>query len=87
MSDTLGNTVKILGETLISPGASQLIDGNIKSGGLHILGGLAAKALFGLPGFLLVAANSYTKSVTGESLYKTLVSSGAAAEVAEPAEA
>jgi hypothetical protein len=75
VSDSTGNGVKLLGEVVI-PGASQFIDGNIRSGGLHLLGSIAAMALIGGPGGLLVSAlvrgNSFTSSTKQKSLRQSL---------------
>jgi hypothetical protein len=75
VSDTTGNGVKLLGEVVV-PGASQFIDGNIKSGSLHLIGAAAAMAMLGGPGGLLVAAlvrgNSFTSSTLKKPLLKVL---------------
>jgi hypothetical protein len=75
VSDTTGNGVKLLGEVIV-PGASQFIDGNVKSGGLHLLGSVAAIAMLGGPGGLLVSAllrgNSFTTSTLDKPIYKAL---------------
>ncbi|HEX3127578.1 MAG TPA: DUF6072 family protein [Thermoanaerobaculia bacterium] len=63
----IGRSVKILGET-VAPGASLVLDGKILPGAAHLIGGLVARWAFGPIGWLLVAANSYSKSVTGRSL-------------------
>ena len=63
------NAVKLIGESLV-PGASLLMDGEILSGGAHLVVGLAAKALLGPIGLGLVVANSYAKSTTGKNLLK-----------------
>ena len=59
---------KLLGEVILTPGASLLLDGDIKSGMGHVVAGLLARVVFGVPGVLLVAANSYSASRTGKSL-------------------
>jgi hypothetical protein len=72
----VGNGIKLLGEVVV-PGASQFIDGNIRNGGLHLLGAVAAMTLLGGPGGLLVSAlvrgNSYTSSTLDKTLYRSLV--------------
>jgi hypothetical protein len=65
----IGNAVKLIGELAILPGTSQLLDGNITSGAAHAAIGWAAGALLGLPGLILVAANSYSQSVSNKGLY------------------
>ena len=64
----LSRGVKIVGESAIAPGSSLILDGDVIGGGAHLIGGLAAKALLGPVGLFLVAANSYSKSVTGKHL-------------------
>jgi hypothetical protein len=63
--------VKLAGET-IAPGASLLLDGKVGMGALHFVGGALARMAFGPLGLLLVAANSYSTSVTGKSLMANL---------------
>ena len=67
----IGRGIKILGETVV-PGASLVLDGKILPGAAHLVGGLVARWAFGPVGWLLVAANSYSKSVTGRSLTEHL---------------
>ena len=69
------NAVKLIGEVVITPGMSQLLDGNITSGAVHAAVGFLAKAFLGLPGLLLVAANSYSSSVTGKYLHEQVMES------------
>src|SRR5215204_912780 len=69
----IGRGIKILGETVV-PGASLVLDGKILPGTVHLVGGLVARWAFGPVGWLLVAANSYSKSVTGRSLTEHLQS-------------
>lgn len=65
---TANNAIKLAGEGLIAPGASLLLDGDIKGGGAHLVVGLAAKALLGPIGWFLVAADSFSRSTSGKSL-------------------
>ncbi|MFT5164213.1 MAG: hypothetical protein ACI9FJ_002814 [Alteromonadaceae bacterium] len=58
----------IAGETFLLPGTSLLAKGEYKAGLVHAGIGLAAKVALGPVGLLLVAANSYCKSKTGEGL-------------------
>jgi len=67
----LSRAVKLAGET-IAPGASLLLDGKVGVGALHFVGGALARMAFGPLGLLLVAANSYSTSVTGKSLVANL---------------
>jgi len=73
------NGIKLLGEVVI-PGASQFIDGNVKSGSLHLLGSVAAITMLGGPGGLLVSAllrgNSFTESTLHKPLLKALFGGG-----------
>ncbi len=64
--------IKIAGEALVAPGSSLILDGDIVRGGLHLVGGLVAKAVLGPLGWFLVAANSYSKSVAGGHLHENL---------------
>lgn len=66
--EVVARGVKLIGESLFLPGSSLILDGDIKGGALHAIGGLAAKALIGPVGWLLVAANSYSQSVSDKSL-------------------
>lgn len=71
--DTLRNGAKVLGEAFVAPGTSLLLDGKVKEGALHLGGGILAKLVFGVPGLLVVAANSYSQSVTGQGLLQNLM--------------
>jgi len=66
--DLLTKSLKLLGEIIFTPGASLLVDGDVKSGIIHVGVGFMARRMLGLPGALLVGANSYSQSVTGKSL-------------------
>ena len=68
-NDTVRNAIKLIGDFAVFPGTSQFLDGNIPSGVAHVAIGLAAKALLGIPGIMLVAANSYSQSVSKKGLY------------------
>jgi len=63
----LKNGVKLVGEMLL-PGTSLLLDEKIRPGMAHAAIGILARVVLGVPGLLLVAANSYTQSTTGTSL-------------------
>ena len=67
----IGRGIKAIGETVV-PGASLVLDGKILPGAAHLVGGFVARWAFGPVGWLLVAANSYSKSVTGRSLTQHL---------------
>jgi len=64
----LTNGVKLVGEAVV-PGASLLMDGKVVDGAAHVLVGLAARLLLGPIGLVVVAADSYSKSVAGKSLW------------------
>jgi len=66
---TVRNTIKLVGE-MILPGASGLIDGDIKAGLGHTFLGVAGYALLGPVGLLLVKANSYSYSVSKKHLHQ-----------------
>lgn len=76
--NSMKNAAMFAGEALV-PGGSNLIKGDIKMGALHALIGFAARAAFGLPGLLLVSANSFSKATTGRHLTENL-SGGQSAE-------
>lgn len=68
--------VKIAGEAVLAPGASLLLDGRVAEGGAHLLGAMVARWALGPIGWILVAGNSYCKSVTGEHLHQVLLRKG-----------
>ncbi len=57
---------------LVIPGGSNLVNGDLKQGGIHVALGIVAGALFGVPGLIAVAANSFTKATTGRHLTEHL---------------
>ena len=67
------NGVKLVGERIL-PGTSLMMDGDIKGGLAHAALGLAARAAFGPVAWFAVAADSYSRSVTGRGLLDHLVS-------------
>lgn len=75
------NGVKLVGETLL-PGSSLMMDGDIKGGLGHAVFGLLARAAFGPLALAAVAADSYSKSVTGKGLLEHLSPAKHAAPVA-----
>ncbi len=64
--------IKVAGEALVAPGSSLILDGDIINGGVHLAGGLLARWAVGPVGWFLVAANSYSKSVTDRNLWEHL---------------
>lgn len=67
--ESIRNAVEFGSEVLI-PGGSNLIKGDLKTGGAYALVGFAARAAFGLPGLLVVSASSITKAMTGRHLFE-----------------
>jgi hypothetical protein len=61
---------------LIMPGGSNLLKGNYVQAGVHLILGIAAKAVFGVPVMALVSANSLTKALTGHHLVEHIEMSG-----------
>jgi len=77
-SDTqtvLGNGVKLFGEAIV-PGASEMLEGHIGSGGLHSALAVAAVGLLsGAPvlaglAVLAIRINSFSRSVTGQNFFE-----------------
>ena len=64
----LTNAARLVGESVL-PGASLLMDGKLGNGAVHALIGFGARALAGPAGIVLVAADSYSKSVSGKYLW------------------
>jgi len=68
----LVNGVKVLGEVAVVPGASLIVDGQVKSGIFHAAGGLLGLAILGpVLGpltWLAVGADSYSRSVSGKTI-------------------
>jgi hypothetical protein len=73
-TDTLKTGLGFVGEYLV-PGGSNLVKGDIKQFGIHAALGYAAAAFIGLPGLLLVSADSLTKAVTGHHLHEAILGS------------
>jgi hypothetical protein len=68
------NGVKLVGESVL-PGSSLMMDGDIKGGLAHAALGLLARAALGPVAWFAVAADSYSRSVTGKGLIDHLSSS------------
>ena len=68
------NGVKLVGERFL-PGTSLMMDGDIKGGLAHGALGLIARAAFGPVAWFAVAADSYSRSVTGKGLIDHLAGS------------
>ncbi len=69
--DVLAVAAKAAGE-YVAPGGSNFVKGDIKEGAKHAALGLAARALFGLPGLIVISANSLTQAVTGRGIHQHL---------------
>ena len=75
--EVICRSAKIAGEALVAPGSSLILDGNLRSGGAHLVGGLLARWALGPVGWFLVAANSYSNSITGKHAHSHFVNDGA----------
>jgi len=72
--DNTSNGLKLIGEVIV-PGASQFVDGHVKSGTIHLLGAAAAMAFLGPSGLLvsaLIRGNSFTTSTLNKPILKAL---------------
>ncbi|HLK62412.1 MAG TPA: DUF6072 family protein [Bryobacteraceae bacterium] len=65
----LQTCAQFTGELLI-PGGSNLASGNLLLGGIYAGAGLLARAMFGLPGLLLISTDSFLKATTGQHLHQ-----------------
>ncbi len=61
-----------LASEVVLPGGSNLIKGDFVNGGIYAMLGLAARAMFGLPGLVLVCASSFAKATTGQNLLEAI---------------
>lgn len=68
----LVNGAKLVGEAVL-PGASLLMEGKLVNGAVHTVLGLGVKALLGPAGLIIVAADSFSKSVSDKYLWDHLV--------------
>jgi hypothetical protein len=92
MEERSANAVKLFGEIFV-PGASQLVEGNIRSGAAHfLLGGLlvaalapAAPLLAGIVG-VGVRLNSFSSSISGQNLWREVRGQQTQTETTEPTE-
>lgn len=57
---------------VVIPGGSNIIAGNYKQAAIHVGLGILAGAFFGLPGLIVVAANSFTRATTGHHIHEGL---------------
>ena len=66
---TITNGVKLVGEAIL-PGTSLLMDGKLSEGAAHAVVGIGARLAFGPIGALVVAADSFSKSVNDKNLWE-----------------
>ena len=66
---TITNGVKLIGEAIL-PGTSLLMDGKFSDGATHAVVGIGARLAFGPIGALVVAADSFSKSVNDKNLWE-----------------
>ena len=71
-TELLTQATKLCGEALV-PGFSLFCDRRLQPGALHLVAGVAANAVIGIPGWLLVGANSFSLSATGRSLLENVL--------------
>lgn len=77
------NGVKLVGEALL-PGASLLMDGKFVDGAAHVVVGIGARILLGPVGVLIVAGDSFSKSVAGRHLWDYVLPARTSGEPAAP---
>jgi hypothetical protein len=70
-SQVIGSAAQFASEAAFT-GAANLIKGDVKQFAIHGLLGFAARAMFGMPGGLLISTNSFIKATTGLHLYEHL---------------
>jgi hypothetical protein len=68
----LVNGAKVIGEVAVVPGASLIVDGQVKSGIFHAASGLVGLAVLGPVlgplAWLAIGADSYSRSVSGKKV-------------------
>lgn len=69
--NAIQRTAEVVSEYFV-PGGANLIKGDIVNGGAHLVLGFIAKAVFGVPGALLIHANSLVKARTGQHIHSLL---------------
>lgn len=92
-AEVFSNGLKLVSEVVVSPGTSQLLDGNVASGVLHMAGGLLSRVVLGATlgpvAVVGLALNSYSKSTTGVGILgqfsKPATTEPAVESTAEPA--
>ena len=61
--ENVRKAVKIAGELCITPGASLLVEGDVKKGAIHAGVGLVGCLILGFPAVVVVGASSFLKSL------------------------
>ncbi len=87
LSKSVDVSLRFLGDFAVVPGASQFMSGKMGSGVGHVAAGVAGGALLGPVGWLAVAANSFTKSLTNESVWDQVTESEEEEKARKAAEA
>jgi hypothetical protein len=64
------NGVKAAGEAFLMPGSSLILDGDVKGAAIHVAGAYVARAVLGPIGWAYMAADSFSKSVSGKYLHQ-----------------
>jgi len=70
LAKTIDTAVKFVGDFAVLPGASQLLKGQLGSGIGHAAAGFVGGALLGPVGWVLVAANSFTRSICDKHVWQ-----------------
>lgn len=68
----LTNGLKGVAEVIL-PGSSLYMEGDIKNGTFHTVGGVVGRILLGPVGWFAAAANSYSNSVTGKHVHEHFI--------------
>jgi hypothetical protein len=67
----LQRTAEVVSEYYV-PGGANFIKGDLVNGGAHLVLGIIAKVALGVPGALLIHANSLVKARTGQHIHGLL---------------
>ncbi len=71
--EVFANGAKAIAEIAVIPGVSLIADGDVRAGIAHGVVGWGASLFLGPVAWFVVAANSYSRSVTGHNLYEHFV--------------
>jgi hypothetical protein len=69
---TLDHGIKLITDFGVLPGSSQILNGNYSSGLSHAAVGIAGRIALGPVGWVLTAANSFSKSTTDKHIWTLL---------------